>query len=302
MSAINRSKFAGIYPPITTPFNQDESISWAHLKTNLEQFNKTSLKGYLVQGSNGEYCYMTSSERIEMIKKVREFASADKIVLAGSGCESTKHTVEMTCKMAEAGADAAVVITPHYFKSGMTSEALSKHFEAVADCSPIPVILYNVPKNTGVDMDAKTIVGLSKHPNIIGMKESSGDIAKISEVIGATRDGGDFFVLAGSANFLLPALKVGAVGGICALANALPKEVCQIQQLLEAGKEEDALALHFRVQAPNKAVTAQFGVPGLKHIMDQRGFYGGPLRKPLLPLRADTQIDALNKAFSNNDF
>ena len=314
----------------------------------------------------------------------------------------------------------------------MTSEALSKHFEAVADCSPIPVILYNVPKNTGwvisvrnprpsftkikahiltlhsyckncrfgqetirsfslfevhsisnstwnfrVDMDAKTIVGLSKHPNIVGMKESSGDIAKISEVIGATRDGGDFFVLAGSANFLLPALKVGAVGGICALANALPKEVCQIQQLLgmlqilaqnwsifgmelgvweritcalygrplvirpyplacpwqkvvtmffktflrltysldyftlwtwfpklfpEAGKEEDALALHFRVQAPNKAVTAQFGVPGLKHIMDQRGFYGGPLRKPLLPLRADTQIDALNKAFSNNDF
>jgi len=301
MSAQIKTKFGGIYPPITTPFSQDESISWDKLRSNMEKFNQTALKGFLVQGSNGEYCYMTSQERIEMIRKVRDFAGPDKLVLAGSGCESTLHTIQMTQKMAEVGADAAVVITPHYFKSGMTGEALSRHFEAVASDSPIPVLLYNVPKNTGVDMDVKTIVSLAKHPNIVGMKESSGDIAKISEVIGATLDQ-DFFVLAGSANFLLPALKVGAIGGICALANVLPEQVCQLQQLLDEGKEEEALSLHYKLQLPNKAVTAQFGVPGLKHIMDKRGYYGGPLRRPLLPLTDEKQIEVLTKAFTSNGF
>ena len=151
-------------------------------------------------------------------------------------------------------------------------------------------------------MDVKTIVALSKHPNIVGMKESSGDIAKISEIVAATHEHDDFFVLAGSANFLLPALKVGAIGGICALANALPEEVCKLQQLLDEGKEGEALSLHYRLLAPNKAVTAQFGVPGLKYVMDKRGYYGGPLRRPLLPFTDEAQIQALNNAFSANGF
>jgi len=294
--------FSGVYPPITTPFNaKDESISWSDLESNLDKFNRTNLRGYLVQGSNGEYCYMTDEERVEMIRKVREFASPDKLVLAGSGCESTLATIQMTQRMAEeAKADAAVVITPHYFKSAMTGQALKLHFQAVADASSIPILLYNVPKNTGVDMDVKTILDLAKHPNIVGMKESNGDIAKISEVIKGTLDQ-DFFVLAGSANFLLPALKVGAIGGICALANALPEEVAQIGQLLREGKEKEALELHYRLLAPNKAVTAQFGVPGLKLVMDQRGYYGGPLRRPLLPLDEKLR-PALFDSFSSNGF
>jgi len=297
----SKMDFSGVYPPLTTPFEQDESISWKQLAFNLDKLNRTKLRGYLVQGSNGEYCYMTEEERVDMIRKVREYASADKLVLAGSGCESTTATIKMTKRMAEeAGADAAVVITPHYFKSGMTGEALKRHFEAVADASPIPILLYNVPKNTGVDMDVKTIVKLAKHPNIVGMKESSGDIAKISEVVRGTGDN-DFFVLAGSASFLLPALKVGAIGGICALANALPEQVSQVLELAGGGKEEEALELHFRLLAPNKAVTAQFGVPGLKYVMDQRGYYGGPLRRPLLPLE-EKLAPGLISAFASNGF
>ena len=143
-----RKDFSGVYPPLTTPFNKDESISWKSLESNLIKFNETNIKGFLVEGSNGEFCYMTEEERVEMVAKVRELASPDKLVLAGSGCESTQLTVEMTQKMATAGADAAVVITPHYYKSGMTSEALVKHYQTVADGSPMPILLYNVPANT----------------------------------------------------------------------------------------------------------------------------------------------------------
>ena len=137
------SNLSGVYPPITTPFNQDESIAWDQLKNNLEKLNQIDLlRGYLVQGSNGEYCYLTPDERVKMIEKVCQWSSPEKLVLAGSGMESTRATIEMTNAMAKAGAHAAVVITPSYFKSRMTSESLFQHFNSVADHSSIPVILY----------------------------------------------------------------------------------------------------------------------------------------------------------------
>ncbi len=152
------------------------------------------------------------------------FLFTDKLVLAGSGCESTRATIQMTAAMAAAGADAAVVITPSYFKAKMSGPALEQHFRAVADASPVPVVLYSVPANTAIDLAADSVARLSRHPNIIGVKDSGGDVAKIGEMVAAT-EGEDFQVLAGSASFLLPALTVGAVGGICALANVLPAQV-----------------------------------------------------------------------------
>ena len=147
-----------------------------------------------------------------------------KLVLAGSGCESTRATIQMTAAMAEAGADAAVVITPSYFKAKMSGPVLEQHFRAVADASPIPIVLYSVPANTSIDLPSDVVVRLSCHPNIVGIKDSGGDVAKIGEMVAATEQE-DFQVLAGSASFLLPALTVGAVGGICALANILPAQV-----------------------------------------------------------------------------
>jgi len=171
----------GVYPPIATPFEKgdEQAIAWKHLRENLTKWNQVeSLRGYLVQGSNGEYCYLTTQERIEMISKVRQWSSKDKLVLAGSGMESTAATIEMTLAMAEAGADAAVVITPCYFKNRMTNEALVSHFTAVADKSSIPIILYSVPANTGLDLSVEVVSKLAKHSNIIGIKDSGGDVTK----------------------------------------------------------------------------------------------------------------------------
>ena len=182
---------AGIYPPVTTPFNRDESLAWDRLGENIAKYDQVPLRGYLVQGSNGEYCYMSREERVEMVKRVRAFASKDRLLLAGSGCESTAHTIEMTAAMADAGADAAVVVTPCYFKGRMNAAALTRHYEAVADASPVPIVLYSVPANTGIDLPPEVAALLADHPNVIGIKDSGGDIAKIGMMSQLTR-GKDF--------------------------------------------------------------------------------------------------------------
>ncbi|XP_059092281.1 4-hydroxy-2-oxoglutarate aldolase, mitochondrial-like [Tigriopus californicus] len=291
---------SGVYPPITTPFNPDESIAWDQLENNIAKWNQIKLKGFLVQGSNGEYCYLTHQERIDMIEKVKKFAADDKIVLAGSGCESTTHTIEMTKAMAQVGADAAVIITPCYFKGKMNGEALKQHYLRVADNVPIPVVLYSVPANTGIDLPVQIVKELSGHPNIIGMKESGGDIAKIGEMVHLTKDE-DFQVLAGSASFLMASLQVGAVGGICALANALPQEVVELQSLVERSALGQARDLQHRLITPNAIVTKGLGVPGLKKAMDWLGYYGGPTRSPLLPLNTG-ETARLRNVFQSQGF
>jgi len=294
--ASNRAlDLTGVYPPICTPFNSDESIAWDKLKQNMAKWNKEDLTGYLVEGSNGEYCYLSKEERIRLVGEVKNL-TADKLVLAGSGCESTMATIEMTNEMAAAGADAAVVITPCYFKNKMTSSALEKHFLAVADASKVPVILYSVPANTGIDLAVDVVLRLAKHQNIIGIKDSGGDITKIGSLVHGTA-GEEFQVLAGSASFLLPALVVGAVGGICALANVLPSQVCQLQKLYEKNDFKEAKLLQHQLIAPNSAVTKQLGVPGLKQSLDWFGFYGGPCRAPMLQL-SQTENQQLQTAFS----
>ncbi|XP_028023535.1 4-hydroxy-2-oxoglutarate aldolase, mitochondrial isoform X3 [Balaenoptera acutorostrata] len=214
---------SGIYPPVTTPFTATAEVDYGKLEENLHKLGTfpfrgvASLAGFVVQGSNGEFPFLTSSERLEVVTRVRQALPRDKLLLAGSGCESTQATVEMTVSMAQVGADAAMVVTPCYYHGRMNSAALIHHYTKVADLSPIPVVLYSVPANTGLDLPVDAVVTLSQHPNIVGIKDSGGDVTRIGLIVHKTRRQ-DFQVLAGSAGFLLASYAVGlmsqgAIGG-----------------------------------------------------------------------------------------
>lgn len=256
----------------------------------------------MVQGSNGEFVYLTDEERVEMVRHVRQLAPSDKLVIAGAGCESTRGTVEMTRRMSAAGADAVLVITPSFYRNAMNNDALYRHFYSVAEASPIPVILYSVPANTGLDLSVDVIVQLASHDNIVAIKDSAGDVVKLASLVYNTKKTGlQLQVISGSAGFLYPALTVGCVGGICALANVLGSQVCQLYSLYTRQQHDDAQTLQHRLIAPNAAVTRVLGVSGLKQAMDWFGYYGGPTRSPLGAL-TDRQLETLRQAFTECGF
>jgi len=273
---------AGIFPPIPTPFDAAGELDLKALARNFERWNRYPLSGYVVLGSNGEFPYLSEPEKLTYFEAARKHIPQGKLFMAGTACESTHSTIALTRKAASLGADVAILITPSYFKSKMDAAGLSHYYQSVADASPIPVSMYNMPANTNVDMAADLIIKLSQHRNIVGLKDSGGNLAKLGEVIRNARPG--FQVLAGSAGFLYPALCVGTVGGVLALANIAPQQCCDIVSFFNHGKHEDARELQLRMIAPNSAVTARFGVPGLKAALDMLGYYGGNPRSPMLPL------------------
>jgi len=281
---------AGIYPPIPTPFDASGEMDLKVFARNFERWNRFPLSGYVVLGSNGEFPYLSEPEKLTLFEAARKLIPSDKLFMAGTACESAHSTIALTKKAAALGADVAILITPSYYKSRMDAAGLSHYYQSVADASPIPVSMYNMPANTGVDMAPDVIIKLSQHPNIVGLKDSGGNLAKIGEVVRYARPG--FQVLAGSAGFLYPALCMGAVGGVLALANVAPQQCCDIVSLFTHGKHEDARELQQRMIPPNTAVTARFGVPGLKAALDMLGYYGGPPRSPMLPL-PDAQKESL---------
>ena len=276
---------SGIFPPIPTPFESDGRVALGRLEQNVRRWNDQPLRGYVVGGSNGEFPLLTLDERVEVVRVARRAAAPARTILAGSGMESTQATIELTRRMAEAGAEAALVVTPGYYRARMSAAALTGHYLAVADASPIPLVVYNVPANTGVDLPIEAAVDLSRHPNIAGMKESGGDVAKIARILQAGEAG--FQVLAGSAGFFLGALAVGAVGCIAALANLAAGELDRLMAAFRAGDIETARSIQRRLVEANAAVTSLFGVAGLKAALDALGFYGGPVRSPLQPLTED---------------
>ncbi len=292
MNARSEINLAGIYPPISTPFTDRGEIAFDHLSANLSRWNELPLDGYVVGGSNGEFVSQSFEERVAVVKAVREEMSSDHLLIAGAGMHSTRETVDLAQAMAAVGADAVLIVTPSYYKSKMDLRALQVHYYAVADASSVPVILYNVPANTGVDMPAGTILELAQHANIIGIKDSSGDLAKMGSVIDAAPEG--FQVLAGSGSFFLPALAIGAVGLIAALVNIAAVDLARIQSLFRDGQLGEARNLQQRLIETNSAVTSRFGVAGLKAALDLLGFYGGPVRSPLQPLMADEREELRN--------
>ncbi|KAK3509981.1 hypothetical protein QTP70_024324 [Hemibagrus guttatus] len=412
--ASQRLDIAGIYPPIATPFTQKGNVDYQSLDKNLQKYGSMPFRGLVVQGSNGEYPYLTAEERVDVVRRVREALPSSKLVMAGSGCESTIATIHMTERMASAGADCVLIVTPCFYLGRMNSSALINHYTQykrhlsttsnsqtpnstmaktkelskdtrnkivdlhqagktesaigkqlgvkkstvgaiirkwktfkttdnlprsgaprkisprgvkmitrtqrfiascvwelhgvpvhvlppevwVADSSPIPIVLYSVPANTFLDLPVDAVVQLSQHPNIVGIKDSGGDITRISLIVYKTRSQ-DFQVLAGSAGFLMAAYSVGAVGGVCALANVLGQQVCELAQLCTSGQWDRARDLQYRLIEPNTAVTRKFGIPALKQAMDWFGYQGGVCRSPLQPL-AKVELENLRADFSLN--
>jgi 4-hydroxy-2-oxoglutarate aldolase len=272
----------GVFPPIPTPFGADGEVNLSALSDHLVRLNQYGLAGYVVLGSNGEVVYLTGDEKLSVWERAREVIPADKLMLAGTGCQSTRETIALTRLAARAGADAALVVTPHYYSPNMTSDALVRHYLAVAEASTIPILVYNVPKFTSVNMSASAIARASRHPNIIGVKDTSGNVTQLAETVRLA--GPSFQVLVGAAGFLLAGLAVGAVGGILALANIAPGPALDIYRWHGEGLWDEAAELQRRMIPVNTAVTAKYGIAGLKAAMDMLGYYGGPVRAPLMPL------------------
>jgi len=278
----------GVYAPIPTPF-VDDKIAYDKLEGNLEYWLDSKLEGLVVLGSNGEFVLLSSEEKIQLIKFVCQKAKGRKSVIAGTGAESTAETIFLSQQAAAVGADAVLVVTPNYYKGAMTEKALLRFYLNVAKASPAPVILYNMPGNTGINLSPKVVAELAQHPNIIGIKDSGGNIVQITEVIRNTPS--DFSVFAGSASFLYASLALGAKGGTLALANVFPNECAEVQSLFEAGKWEESKALQLKLMESNTAVTARFGIAGLKAAMDMLGYFGGDPRLPLLPIGGVEKAD-----------
>lgn len=288
---LDSDKFSGIFAPIAIPFEGQE-VSLERLRENLERWNKSRLKGLVVLGSNGEFPLLSESEKETVLRFVKQQASPEKVLIAGTGAESTKETIRL-CKLAgEIGYDACLVVNPSYYKGSMTDAALAAFYNDVADASPIPVLAYNVPRNTGINMSSQLIVEISKHPNVIGIKDSSGNVVQMSEIIAKAKPG--FKVFAGSGSYLLPSLCMGAVGATAAVANVFPDECDEIYCAFKRGDLETARQLQLAILDVNAAVTTRWGVAGLKAAMDIEGYFGGLPRRPILPL-ADAAREELRR-------
>jgi len=285
----------GVFPPVTTPFDREDRVDFGALRANIVRYNGTALAGFVVIGSTGESVLLREDEIEKILGAVRESAAPGKILVAGTGAESTTATIERTRRAAALGYAVALVKTPHYYKSQLTPDVLAEHFERVADASPIPVLLYSVPQFTGVALEAPAVIRLARHANIIGLKESSGNIQRITEIIAGTPAG--FQTLVGSAQTFLASLTVGAVGGILAAACVLPELCVEVFEAARAGRQDEAQNLQRRLLEPAIAVTSRFGISGLKYAMEMMGYAGGPPRRPLLPL-PDAPKREIEKTFA----
>lgn len=273
---------SGIYPALVTPFTANGAVSITDLKHNIARYNQTGLTGWVVNGSTGESMLLTRDETDAVLVAVKEAAATSKHLIAGTGVESTAETIDRTKRAAEIGYQWALVKTPHYYKPAYQPEVFIEHYRRVADASPIPVLLYSVPQFTGVALEATEVAVLAEHPNIVGIKESSGNILRVSEMIATTPE--TFSVLTGSASTLLPALVLGVRGGILALASAFPEQCVALYQLARSGKLEQARRMQQSLLLASNLIVAEAGIAGVKFAMDQRGYRGGLPRRPLLPL------------------
>jgi 4-hydroxy-2-oxoglutarate aldolase len=244
----------------------------------------TRLAGIVTLGTNGESAYVDDDEAEKVVSIVREQVPRQKVLIAGTGRDSTRATIVATKRAASAGADAVLVRAPSFFKSQMTAPAFVRHYRAVADASPVPVLLYNFPAGFGVDIPGAAIEPLATHPNILGVKQSGGDLGKIAEDTAMARSlQKPFSVMCGAAPILQAAIQCGAVGGILAVASVVPDLCVELFELARAGRQEEALELQRRITPLAKSVTSGFGVPGLKAALDLVGYYGGAPRSPLAP-------------------
>ncbi len=276
----------GVFPPIPTPFS-NESVDHRALAGNVARWMQTRLAGLVVLGSNGEAPLLDDAESDEAIETVRAHVPRDRTLIGGVGRETTAATIAAAKRAARLGVDVVLVRTPSYYKNVMTSDAFVRHYTAVADASPAPVLLYNVSMFTGVNLMPDAVERLAAHPNIIGMKESNADMVQLAETIARTPD--DFIVLAGSAPTFYHALCAGADGGVLAISSVVPDICVDLVELVRTQRHAEALALQRRITPLGRLLGAVTGVAGLKYALDQIGFVGGPTRPPLGTVPPDAQ-------------
>jgi 4-hydroxy-2-oxoglutarate aldolase len=280
---MHQEKLSGVFAPVTTPFNEKGDLLLDKLSSNIQKLNQSRLRGYLVLGTNGEFRSLSTPEQMEVLKAVVKTASPDKVIMAGTGAESTNVSIDLCHQAAEIGAHYGSLITPFFFAKNMSDSALIRHFTQVAENSPIPVLLYNNPGVTGITMSTNVVKEVSAHPKIVGMKDSSP--GNLSAYILNAKPG--FSLMAGSANFFFTGLLMGAVGGVLSLANVFPEPCCKLSDLGMACQVEEGRKLQFQLMQMNQMVSGKFGVAGVKAAMDFAGFYGGPPRAPLTPLTSE---------------
>jgi 4-hydroxy-2-oxoglutarate aldolase len=277
----------GVFPALVTPFNPDESVSLAAVCENIHLYNQTKIAGYVVLGSTGESVLLSREESDSILTAAKEAASGSKILIDGTGAESTAETIFRTKRAAALGYAFALVKTPYYYKPAYRAENYLRHYRAVADASPIPVLLYSVPVFTGVTLETPEILALAEHPNIVGIKDSSGSIQRVGEVVSSAPS--NFTVLTGGAAVIYPALAVGAKGAILALAAALPEKCAEVFALFESGRHDEARQLQHALVHASKRISSENGIAGVKYAMDLRGYRGGLPRRPLLPLTEENK-------------
>jgi 4-hydroxy-2-oxoglutarate aldolase len=342
----------GILPPVTTPFYPDGNVYFKKLESNVERYSRTPCAGIVVLGSTGEAILLSDQERRDVLKSAREAAAPSKVLIAGTGSESAIETLRLTEYAAELGYDIAMVRTPHYYKKQMQAASILAFYRTVADRSALPVIIYNFPQATGYDIPTELVIELAEHPNLVGIKESSGDVEKVRKMVEGTRHirrsatvtetfdavtprmlaastgsgGGElvqvgamagsdsvvsgkpsssavtivgkmktrqkdvgFQVLVGAAQKLHPSLDAGSVGAILAFACVAPTACYEIYAAWKEGDAELARLKQERIAHAAQKVVGDLGIPGVKYGMDLNGYFGGPVRLPLLPLTGDVR-------------
>ena len=279
-------KLCGVLLPITTPFHGDGEVDLSGLRSNIVKWNKTGIAGYVVLGSTGERVNLNEDEQLEVIATVRKEVSGDLLFVAGVGQQSTRGTIQEIERLARAlTVDAVLVITPYFYRPAITQNALVTHYTAIAGASPVPLILYSMPALTGIKIEPVTAAALSEHANIIGIKDSSNDMAALQETIKLVRD--DFAVLTGNGTILREALGAGACGAILAVGCVAPELCLEIFRSVQAGDHERSERLQAALTPLAAAVTTRFGIGGLKAALDMLGFAGGQVRAPLRAANED---------------
>ena len=280
---------SGVLLPITTPFTPDEDIDVTGLKANISRWNTTGISGYVVLGSTGERVNLDEREYLQVIETAREGAPSSMTFVVGAGQQSTRGTVAEIERAAKAGAQAVLVITPHYYRPAMTQQALIQHYTAVADAVSIPVILYSMPDLTGIKIEPETAARLSEHENIIGLKDSSNDVAKMRDTAQTVQKG--FAVTVGNGTVFSEALQAGAIGGILAVGCVVPELCLEIYRALKAGEKARASSLQEKLTPLARAVTRTYGIGGLKAAMEMAGYIGGSVRAPLQPATEEARAE-----------
>jgi 4-hydroxy-2-oxoglutarate aldolase len=282
----------GVIPPMITPFTENGDVNYDGHVRNMEKWNEDRLSGYLVLGSNSETAYLNEKEKIKLIELTVKYARKDRTILAGTGMESACETIALTNKAADLGAHGALILTPSYYHAKMNDEAQIAFFTQVADNTKIPVLIYNVTAFTHINISAHAVSVLSRHPNIIGMKDSTGNVPQLVNFQRVMTE--DFNLMVGTVSAWYPALALGIKAGIFASANCVPNECALVQEAFDENNFEKAKEVYVRIFPVNEAVTATFGVAGLKYVSDVLGYKGGFVRNPLLPLKEEEKA-SLNK-------